>query len=153
MAPDTAVRELPGAVLFACQMNAIRSPMASAIMRHLTNNRVYAASAGVYAEPTDLFAVAVMEELGIDISAHEPVTIAELNDTSFDLVVTLAPEAHHQVLELTRTQAFDVEYWPTIDPSLARGSREQRLDAYRRCRDELFDRIKQRFGLGAGAAV
>lgn len=146
-------RELPGAVLFACQMNAIRSPMASAIMRHLTNNRVYAASAGVYAEPTDHFAITVMDELGIDISGHEPVTIAELHDTSFDLVITLAPEAHHQVLELTRTMAFDVEYWPTIDPSLASGSREQMLDAYRSCRDQLFTRIKERFGLGAGAAV
>lgn len=153
MPSDMPVRDLPGAVLFACQMNAIRSPMASAIMRHLTNNRVYAASAGVYAEQTDAFAIAVMDELGIDISGHEPVTIAELNDTSFDLVITLAPEAHHQVLELTRTQAFDVEYWPTIDPSMAQGSRDQRLDAYRACRDELFNRIKERFGLGVAAAV
>jgi protein-tyrosine-phosphatase len=153
MSSDKPVRDLPGAVLFACQMNAIRSPMASAIMRFLTNNRVYSASAGVYAEETDPFAIAVMEELGIDISGHEPVTIAELHDTSFDLVITLAPEAHHQVLELTRTQAFDVEYWPTIDPSLAQGSRDQKLDAYRACRDELFNRIKDKFGLGAGAAV
>lgn len=151
--PGSPARELPGAVLFACQMNAIRSPMASAIMRHLANNRVYAVSAGVYAEPTDPFAIAVMDELGIDISRHEPVTIGELHDTSFDLVITLAPEAHHQVLELTRTMAFDVEYWPTIDPSLATGSRDQRLDAYRACRDALFGRIKERFGLGAGASV
>ena len=145
--------DLPGAVLFACQMNAIRSPMASAIMRHLTNYRVYAKSAGVRTAPTDPFAVSVMDELGIDISGHESITIAELHDTSFDLVITLAPEAHHQVLELTRTMAFEVEYWPTIDPSAASGSREQILDAYRACRDDLFAKVKQRFGLGGGVAV
>jgi protein-tyrosine-phosphatase len=150
---DAPARELPKAVLFACHMNAIRSPMASAIMRHLTNWRVYAQSAGVRAAPTDPFAIAVMEELGIDISGHEPITLSDLHDTSFDLVVTLAPEAHHQVLELTRTMAFDVEYWPTIDPSATSGSREQILDAYRACRDDLFARIKKRFALGAGAAV
>lgn len=127
--------------------------MASAIMRYLTNMRVYAKSAGVYTAPTDPFAIAVMDEIGIDISAHEPITLTELHDTSFDLVVTLAPEAHHQVIELTRTMAFDVEYWPTLDPSLTGGNREQRLGAFRACRDDLFARIKARFALGAGAAV
>jgi protein-tyrosine-phosphatase len=153
VAEATVARELPGAILFACHMNAIRSPMAAAIMRHLSNMRVYVQSAGVRTAPTDPFAVAVMEEIGIDISGHEPITISELHDTSFDLVVTLAPEAHHQVLELTRTMAFDVEYWPTIDPSVASGNREQVLDTYRACRDELFRRIKERFGLGGGPAV
>lgn len=148
-----AGRELPGAVLFACQMNAIRSPMASAIMRHLTSHRVYARSAGVRAEPTDRFAIEVMDEIGIDISGHEPVTISDLHDTSFDLVITLAPEAHHQVLELTRTMAFDVEYWPTIDPSVTSGSRSQVLDAYRACRDQLFERIKRRFALAGAPTV
>ncbi|MGD9868161.1 MAG: arsenate reductase ArsC [Hyphomicrobiales bacterium] len=144
---------LPGAVLFACQMNAIRSPMASAIMRHLTNNTVYVRSAGVRPGETDPFAISVMDEIGIDISGHEPVAISDLHDTSFDLVVTLAPEAHHQALELTRTMSFDVEYWPTIDPSTVTGSREQILDAYRSCRDQLFTRIKQRFGLMGGPTV
>ena len=124
--------------------------MASAIMRHLTNMRIYAKSAGVYSAPTDPFAIAAMDEIGIDISAHEPITLEELHDTSFDLAVTLAPEAHHQVIELTRTMAFDVEYWPTMDPSLVSGSREQRLDAFRACRDQLFAKIKSRFALGGG---
>jgi len=145
--------ELPDAVLFACSMNAIRSPMASALMRHLTNNRVYAKSAGVHMGENDPFAFAVMEEIGIDISAHEPVTLSELYDTSFDLIVTLAPEAHHQALEMTRTMAVDVEYWPMIDPSLASGSREQILDSYRECRDLLTKQIKKRFGLGSGPVV
>ena len=101
----------------------------------------------------DPFAIAVMEEIGIDISAHEPVTLSELYDTSFDLIVTLAPEAHHQALEMTRTMAVDVEYWPIIDPSLASGSREHILDAYRECRDLLTKQIKKRFGLGSGPVV
>ncbi len=127
--------------------------MASALMRHLTNRRVYAKSAGVRTGEADGFAIAAMEEIGIDISRHEPITLSELHDTSFDLIVTLAPEAHHQALEMTRTMAVDVEYWPTIDPSLASGSREQVLDAYRSCRDQLMQRIKQRFDLGGGPVV
>ncbi len=137
--------DLPGAVLFACNMNAIRSPMASALMRHLTNYRVYAKSAGVRMGENDAFAIAAMDEIGIDISDHEPITLSELHDTSFDLIVTLTPEAHHQALELTRTMAVDVEYWPTYDPSIASGSRDQILEAYRSCRDQLLQRIKTRF--------
>lgn len=150
---EPAPAELPDAVLFACSMNAIRSPMASALMRHLTNNRVYAKSAGVHQGENDPFAIAIMEEIGIDISAHEPITLSELYDTSFDLIVTLAPEAHHQALEMTRTMAVDVEYWPMMDPSLASGSRDQVLDAYRACRDQLTGQIKKRFGLGGGPVV
>jgi protein-tyrosine-phosphatase len=145
--PGLISSELPGAVLFACNMNAIRSPMASALMRYLTNRRVYAKSAGVRMGENDPFAVAVMDEMGIDISAHEPVTLSELHDTSFDLIISLTPEAHHQALELTRTMAVDVEYWPTLDPSLASGSREQMMDAYRACRDQLLQKIRARFVL------
>ena len=147
--------ELPSAVLFACTMNVIRSPMAAAILRHLVGQRAYVRSAGVRAGQSDPFVLAVMDEIGIDISTHTPHTIAELHDTSFDVIITLSPEAHHQALELTRTMAVDVEYWPTFDASLAaiQGSREQVLDAYRSVRDQLFNRIKVRFQLAGGAAV
>jgi protein-tyrosine-phosphatase len=147
--------ELPAAVLFACTMNAVRSPMAAAILSHLAGRRVYCASAGVRAGEQDPFVVAVMDEIGIDVSRHHPQTIADLNDTSFDLIVTLSPEAHHQALELTRTMAVDVEYWPTFDASLMLGSgkREQVLDAYRQVRDLLFLKIKKRFGFAGGPTV
>ncbi len=102
-------------------------------------------SGGVKAGEPDPFAIAVMEEAGIDIGKHRPHRVEDLEDTSFDLIVTLAPEAHHKVLELTRTMAVDVEYWPTMDPSAAAGNREQILDAYRAVRDQLFKRIKARF--------
>ena len=152
-AKRTGLGELPGAVLFACTLNAIRSPMAAAILKHLAGRRVYVASAGVRAGRKDPMLLEVMEEIGIGLSAHTPHTIEDLGDTTFDIVITLSPEAHHAVLDLTRTMAFDVEYWPTFDPSYAEGTREQRLDAYRALRDQLFKRIKRRFGLEGGVSV
>ncbi len=148
-------RELPGAVLFACTMNSVRSPMAAAILRHLAGRRTYVESAGVKAGEPDPFVAVVMAEIGIDVSRHRPHTLRDLDDTSFDLVVTLSPEAHHQALELTRTMAFDVEYWPTLDATafLDQGSREQILAYYRTVRDQLFRKMKQRFGLEGGPTV
>jgi protein-tyrosine-phosphatase len=147
--------DLPGAVLFACTMNSVRSPMAAAILRHLAGRRLYVESAGVKAGGHDPFAVAVMDEIGIDIAGHKPITLQELHDTSFDLIVTLSPEAHHQALELTRTMAVEVEYWPTFDATVmvGHGSREQILEAYRGVRDQLFQRIKRRFGFEGGPTV
>jgi len=116
-------------------------------MRHFYGHRTYAISAGVrVGEPSD-FAILVMEEIGLDMSGHAPRSLAELYDTNFDLVVTLAPEAHHRALEMTRTMAVEVEYWPTEDPSLASGNREQVLGAYRRVRDGLMGRIRTRFAV------
>ncbi len=148
-------RELPGAVLFACTMNAVRSPMAAAILRHLAGRRVYVQSAGVRAGEPDPFVRAVMDEIGIDVSRHAPTTLADLHDTTFDLIITLSPEAHHQALELTRTMAVEVEYWPTFDASLmqGQGSREQVLAAYRAVRDRLFRRVKERFDLAGGPSI
>ncbi len=148
-------RELPGAVLFACTMNVVRSPMAAAILRHLAGRRCYVQSAGVRVGETDPFMVAVMDEIGIDVSQHTPHTIEDLDDTSFDLIISLSPEAHHQALELTRTMAVDCEYWPTFDATMMQelGNREQTLDAYRAVRDRLFRRIKERFGLEGGPTV
>ena len=136
----------PAAILFSCTNNAIRSPMAAALMRHLYGHRIFVDSVGVRAGTPDPFAAAAMEEMGIDLSRHRPRTFDDLEDTSFDVIVTLSPEAHHSALELTRHMACDVEYWPTIDPSVVEGSRENRLDAYREVRDGLMRRIKQRFG-------
>jgi protein-tyrosine-phosphatase len=139
----------PQAVLFSCGQNAVRSPMAAALFRQLFGKQVYVASAGVQSGELDPFAVAAMDELGIDISRHRPITFEELEDLeglNFDLIVTLSPPAHHKALDLTRTVASDVEYWPTPDPTAVEGSREQRLDAYRAVRDQLLAHIRARFG-------
>ena len=139
--------ELPGAVLFACTFNAVRSPMASAIMRHLYGRFVYVHSAGARAGELDPMAVEVMDEIGIEIGKHKPRRFEDLEDTSFDLVIALSPQAQHKAVELTRTVAVDIEYWPTNDPTAVEGSREQRLDAYRAVRDELMRRIRARFAV------
>jgi protein-tyrosine-phosphatase len=145
-APGRKLR--PQAVLFACGRNSVRSPMAAALFKQLLGRTTYVASAGVRHGELDPFAVAAMEEAGLDIAKHRPMTFEELEDwegLNFDLIVTLAPEAHHKALELTRTLAADVEYWPTPDPTTASGNREQQLDAYRDVRDQLLARIKARF--------
>jgi protein-tyrosine-phosphatase len=138
----------PQAVLFACGRNSVRSPMAAALFKHLFGRTTYVASAGVRHGELDPFAVAAMEEAGLDIGKHRPMTFEELEDwegLNFDLIITLAPEAHHKALDLTRTLAADVEYWPTPDPAITDGNREQRLEGYRAVRDQLMARIKQRF--------
>jgi protein-tyrosine-phosphatase len=143
----------PQAVLFACGLNSVRSPMAAGLACELFGTAVYVGSAGVQRGELDPFAVAAMAEIGVDISRHKPHTFEELEDLeglNFDLIVTLSPRAHHRALELTRTLAAEVEYWPTVDPTGIEGSREQRLDAYREVRDQLMMRIRERFGRGGG---
>ena len=143
----------PHAVLFACGLNSVRSPMAAGLFKQMIGRTSYVASAGVRKDELDPFAVVALEEVGIDISRHRPMTFEELEDwegLNFDLIVTLSPEAHHKALELTRTIAADVEYWPTPDPTAIEGTREQRLSAYREVRDQLTERIKARFGWHAG---
>ncbi len=143
--PRIGMTDLPGSVLFACSMNAIRSPMAEGLMKFLHGRRTYVDSVGVRTQQVDGFAIAVMEEKGIDISRHAAKTFDDLEDDLFDLVVSLSPEAHHRALEMTRTSPVAVELWNTFDPSLVEGPRTQRLDAYRMVRDQLFERIRTRF--------
>jgi protein-tyrosine-phosphatase len=146
-------RARPQAVLFACGLNAVRSPMATGLFQQLFGKTAYVGSAGVQKGTLDPFAVAAMEEIGIDISRHKPHTFEELDELeglNFDLIVTLSPRAHHKALELTRTLAAEVEYWPTVDPTVAEGNREQRMEAYRQVRDQLLARIRERFGKPGG---
>lgn len=141
--------DLPGAVLFACTLNRVRSPMAEHLMRRLFGARVYVDSCGLRPEPgaePDPFVEAVMDELGIDLSAHLAKSFDDLDDDNFDLVVSLSPEAQHRAVELSRGRAVEIDYWPTMDPTLVVGSRETMLQAYREVRDTLERRIRERFG-------
>jgi len=133
------------AVLIACTWNAVRSPMGAAILRHLTRGGLHVESAGVRAGALDPMAVEAMEEIGLEIGKHTPRRFEDLEDGSFDLVITLSPEAQHKAVELTRTAATSVEYWPTLDPTVVEGSREQRLAVHRGVRDQLLERLKARF--------
>jgi protein-tyrosine-phosphatase len=138
----------PQSVLFACGQNSVRSPMAESLLRQMFPNTLYVRSAGAKKGELDPFAVAVMAEFGQDISTHKPTTFEELEDwegLNFDLIITLSPEAHHKALDLTRTLAADVEYWPTHDPTGTDGNREQKLESYREVCDTLLMRIRRRF--------
>lgn len=138
--------QTPQSVLFACHHNAIRSPMAQGLVRFFYGRRFYVASCGVHPQPLDPFAIVVMEEMGVSIAHHRPKSFDDVDAGSFDLIVSLAPQAHHCAMELTRTFAVCVDYWPTHDPSFHPGSREQILSGYRLVRDQLAQTIHNRFG-------
>jgi protein-tyrosine-phosphatase len=147
-------RGLPGAVLFACNLNRVRSPMAAGLMRLHFGHAVFIDSCGLHAHSAradlgdcaDPFSAAVMDELGVDLTRHRPKSFDDLEDTSFDVVISLTPEAHHRAGELARARAVDVIYWPTMDPTLVMGQRNQMMQAYRDVRDTLEARIRERFG-------
>ena len=141
----------PDAVLFACNLNRVRSPVAAALLRHRFGSRIFVDSCGLRpGEEIDPFAAAVMAEVGLDVSAHRPKGFDDLEDDSFDVVISLTPEAHHRAVELARGRAVDLEYWPILDPTLEGGSREQRLGAYRTMRAEIGRRVAERFPLLQG---
>ena len=167
MPADPPSPRQPGAVLFACNLNQVRSPMAEALLKLLVGDRIYVDSCGLrlpdmvhdetsdedVAAGVDPFVEVVMAELGGALAGHRPKTFDELEDDSFDLVVSLTPEAQHRAVELARGRAADIEYWPIIDPTLVEGSREVRLEAYRQVRDALARRIAQRFGLDGPSPI
>lgn len=126
-------------------MNAVRSPMAEQLARRMLPATVFVASAGVRAGERDPFVDAVLAEEGLSLGERHPRTMDDLEDDYFDLIVTLAPEAHHAALELTRSLAVEVEYWPTPDPTDAGGTREQIMASYRDVRERLKVRIGRRF--------
>ncbi len=137
--------EHPTSVLIACTWNAVRSPMAEGMLKRMLGDRVFVDSVGVRKAPLDPFVVAILDEIGVDISAHRAKTFEELQDSSFDLIISLSPEAQHKAVEMTRTMACEVEFWHTLDPSIIEGSREIRLAAYRDVRDGLMARLHKRF--------
>lgn len=144
---------LPSSLLFACSENSVRSPMAEALAKRLYGRSIYVDSVGVRASDVDGFAVSVLDEMGIDVHRHHAKTFDDVDPASFELIITLSPEAHHQALEFTRGTAAEVEYWPMPDPSAVEGSREARLDAYRRARDQVLGRLKVRFGVPISPTV
>lgn len=136
---------LPGSVLFACTHNAIRSPIAEALLKFLHGQRVYVQSVGIRPSAINPFAVAALDEIGLDLSRHVTKSFDDLEDDYFDLVVSLSPEAQHRAVELTRTSPCEIEFWRILDPSLIEGSRAVQLDAYRVLRDDLLERLRRRF--------
>ena len=141
----------PSAVLFACNFNRVRSPMAEGLLKRLAGDRIFVDSCGLKRPSEDLgreldpFVDAVMSEISCDLAGHQAKTFEDLLDNSFDLVISLTPEAQHRAVEMARGRAVTIEYWPIFDPTLAEGSRDSRLEAFRQVRDDLAARIKSRF--------
>ena len=147
------MKTLPSSVLFACSQNSVRSPMAEAMAKRLYGQSSYIDSVGVRALEVDNFAAAVLDEIGVDLHRHHAKTFEDVDPSSFDLIVTLSPEAHHRALDFTRNTATDVEYWPVPDATAVDGSRETRLQAYRQVRDLILQRLKARFGEPSGPTL
>lgn len=143
---------LPSSVLFCCDYNAVRSPMAEGIMKKLYGNRVYVQSAGVRHDlEIDGFSIAVCKEIDVELSRHRVRTMDEMRDwgddlSSFELVVALSPAAQRRAIESTVYFALDVEYWPVLDPTGMGESRDEQLVFYRQSRDQIHSRIIERFG-------
>ncbi|MBC8130255.1 MAG: low molecular weight phosphatase family protein [Rhizobiaceae bacterium] len=135
-------------VLFVCGMNSIRSPMAEAIAKSVLPPSTYVVSAGVRSGERDPFVDIVLDEKGLGLGTRKPQSFEDLADGYFDLIVTMAPEAHHTVLDATGSAAVDVEFWPMPDPSVVTGSREQILSSYRDVRERIETRIRKRFLAG-----
>lgn len=146
------MRKLPNSVLFCCDHNAIRSPMAEGMMKNLYGTECYVQSAGVKSDmEVDGFAVAVCQELNVELSRHRARSFDEMEDwgddlSGFDLVVALSPASQRRALDLTRFYHLDVEYWPIMDPTGLADGREQKLAAYRKTRDQIYERMIGRFG-------
>lgn len=144
--------ELPSSVLFCCDHNAVRSPMAEGLMKKRYGQDVYVQSAGVYNDlEIDGFSVAVCKELGVELARHRSRSFDEMQQwgddlSGFDLIVALSPASQRQALELTRYYHLDVEYWPIMDPTGLGTKREEKLEAYRQSRDQILGRMKERFG-------
>lgn len=136
---------LPSSVLFACTMNSVRSAMAEGILKNLHGGRIYIDSVGIQAGESNGYMVEVMAEIGIDLSNHRSKTFDSLDDTSFDMIISLSPEAQHAAVELTRWMSCELIYWPTFDPDVIRGRREARLLGFRQIRDDLIYKIETKF--------
>ena len=136
---------LPSSVLFACTMNSVRSVMAEGILKKLCGERIYIDSVGKQAGDKNGYMIQVMAEIGIDLSNHRSKTFVSLDDTSFDMIISLSPEAQHAAVELTRWMSCELIYWPTFDPDAIRGRRETRLEGFRKIRDDLIDKIETKF--------
>jgi protein-tyrosine-phosphatase len=133
-------------VLFVCSMNSVRSPIAEGLARLRYGKRLYVDSAGLKKTERDGFALAVLREAGIAFDNDEPHTLADIDCESFDLIVTLSPEAHARVEQILRTASVELVHWPVEDATQVSGSREQRIEAYRRVREVIDRRIRDDIG-------
>jgi len=127
-------------VLFLCTHNSARSQMAEGLLRHLAGGRFEVYSAGTEATFVKPEAVAAMAELGVDISGQESESLERYLGEPFDFVVTVCDDANEACPVFPGAKSR--LHWSLIDPSRATGSDEERLEVFRRVRDEIRERIE-----------
>jgi arsenate reductase len=143
---------LPQSVLFCCDHNAVRSPMAEGIMKKFYGTDTYVQSVGVKNDlEIDGFSIAVCAEMDVELARHRSRSFDEMEQwgddlSSFDLIVALSPASQRRALELTRYFHLDVEYWPILDPTGLGETREAKLVQFRAARDQIAGRLIDRFG-------
>ena len=144
---------LPSSVLFCCNHNSVRSPMAEGLMKIHVGYKIYVQSAGVASDrEIDGFSIAVCDEVGVQLIQHKARSFKEMEElgedlNGYDLIVALSPMAEKIAIETTMNNAVDVEFWEISDPSGIGETRDEKLNAYRNIRNELITRIKNRFPL------
>ena len=154
MAEGNKYQDLPQSVLFCCDHNSVRSPMAEGIMKQLYGTECYIQSVGVKNDlEIDGFSIAVCAEIGVELSRHRSRSFDEMEDwgddlSSFDLVLALSPASQRRALDLTQFYHLEVEYWPILDPTGLGDNREARLALYRQARDQIRDHLIARWGPG-----
>jgi len=152
-----APQPLPQSVLFCCDHNSVRSPMAEGIMKKLYGTETYVQSAGVKGElEVDGFAIAVCQEIGVELSRHRTRSFDQMEEwgddlSSFDLIVALSPASQRRALDLTRHVHLEIDYWPVLDPTGLGEGRAAKLNSYRQTRDQIFERLTNRWGPGREA--
>ena len=143
---------LPQSILFCCDHNAVRSPMAEGIMKKLYGTDTYVQSVGVINDlEIDGFSIAVCEEIGVELSRHRSRSFDEMERwgddlSSFDLIVALSPASQRRALELTHLFHLTVEYWPILDPTGIGETREMKLVSYRQTRDQIESKLREKWG-------
>ncbi|MEL6690611.1 MAG: low molecular weight phosphatase family protein [Pseudomonadota bacterium] len=144
--------DLPQSVLFCCDHNAVRSPMAEGLMKKFYGTETYVQSAGVHNDlEIDGFSIAVCQEMGVELSRHRSRSFDMMEQwgddlSSFDIVVALSPASQRRALELTRYFSLTVEYWPILDPTGLGETRDAKLESYRQARDQIVERLKGKWG-------
>jgi thioredoxin type arsenate reductase len=127
----------PEGILFLCVANSARSQMAEGIARSLAPRGVKIWSAGSHPKSVRPEAIAALKEIGIDISHYQSKAIAEIPAGEVDIVITLCAEEQCPLF-IGKARRL---HWEVPDPAAVEGSANERMDAFRKTRDELRLRI------------
>ena len=138
-------------VLFCCNYNSVRSPMAEGIFKKLIDQRIFVQSAGVFDTlEIDGFTVKVCDEINVKLSKHRVRSLKEMEKEGgftggFDLVVALTKESLEEVRKYSRYSSVMIEDWIVEEPVKDENDINQTIGSYRNTRDIILKKINERF--------